>query len=276
MSPISSRKIVPPVRAVEQSRLRALGVGERTLRVPEQLALQQRLGHRRAVDGHEGPAATVAPLVDRARDDLLAGAALAGDEHGGVGRRDALDQVVCLLHRGALPDEGVESRQPSRLQAQPLHLLAQAAVRRRPVDRDREDVELDRLVDEVVGAHADGSDRRVEAAERGEHDDGHVGAAAHDALAKLEAAEAAHVEIRHDDVEVLRVERPERLVRRRSRLDDEASLAEPESEGLAQRRVVIDQKDSRAHGDPGWGGRRRRSCRGRGGSRPRSSRRAPG
>ena len=63
-------------------------------------------------------------------------------------------------------------------------------------------VELERLGDEVVGAGADRRDRRLEAAERGDHDHRHVGPVGDDALAQLEAAHAAHVEVGDDDVEL--------------------------------------------------------------------------
>ena len=63
------------------------GAGEGAALVAEQLALEQLVGNRRAVDGDEG-SAPVGVVVDGAGDQLLAGAGLALDEHGGVGRRD--------------------------------------------------------------------------------------------------------------------------------------------------------------------------------------------
>ena len=51
------------------------GAGERALLVAEELALEQRLGNRRAVDRHERHGRARAQLVDRLRDQLLAGAA---------------------------------------------------------------------------------------------------------------------------------------------------------------------------------------------------------
>ena len=53
------------------------GAGERAAHVPEQLRLEQRFGDRAAVDGDERPRRAPAVRVDRARDQLLAGAALA-------------------------------------------------------------------------------------------------------------------------------------------------------------------------------------------------------
>src|SRR5262249_60654453 len=98
------------------------------LRVTEQFALEQRLGHRRAVDRDERAVLALALVVDRARDDFLAGTALAGDQHGRIGAADLIDQRVDLLHRRARADE---SAAPPRLGdhlAQPLDLAAQRAI----------------------------------------------------------------------------------------------------------------------------------------------------
>ena len=43
--------------------------------------------------------------MNRARHDLFAGAAFAGDEHGGISGRYGFDRVVDLLHCIAAPDE---------------------------------------------------------------------------------------------------------------------------------------------------------------------------
>ena len=92
-SPISSRKSVPPSALRKQPGAVGDGAGERAAHVAEQLALDQVLGNRAAVDGDEALVAARAAGVDGARDDLLAGAALAGDQHGRVGVRDAVDQA---------------------------------------------------------------------------------------------------------------------------------------------------------------------------------------
>ncbi len=85
----------------------AVGSGEGALLVPEQLALQQRLGNGRAVDRQEAPGCPRAVLIDGPRDQLLAGAALAADQHGDVLRGDAADCFVDLLHRFAAADHHV-------------------------------------------------------------------------------------------------------------------------------------------------------------------------
>src|SRR3546814_17822453 len=57
----------------------------------EELALEQFARNRRAVDADQRPAAAPAGFVDGARQQLLTGAALAGDQHGGIGPRDYID-----------------------------------------------------------------------------------------------------------------------------------------------------------------------------------------
>ena len=73
--------------------------GEGALLVAEQLRFQQRLGNGRAVDGDERLARARRALVDVAGDHLLAGAALAGDQDGGVGGGDAGGELDDARHR---------------------------------------------------------------------------------------------------------------------------------------------------------------------------------
>ena len=78
----------------------ALGrAGERALLVAEQLAFQQRLGERGAVQADERPLAARAGEVDGAGDQLLADAALAANQHGGPARRGAGDLLRDVVHQ---------------------------------------------------------------------------------------------------------------------------------------------------------------------------------
>ncbi len=91
----------------------------------EELAFEQRLRKGGAVDRHEGLVAARAVAVDGLGHELLAGAALPQDEHGGVGPGDAGDELVDLLHGTALAHHAVLELR--RLQApvlahQPLHV----------------------------------------------------------------------------------------------------------------------------------------------------------
>ena len=66
--------------------------GERAALVAEELALEQPLGERRAVQADERLVRARRRGVDRLGDELLAGAALAGDEHARAAGADLRDQ----------------------------------------------------------------------------------------------------------------------------------------------------------------------------------------
>ena len=97
------------VRLLEPSLPVADGAGERAAHVAEELRLEQRFGNRAAVERDEPMRAARAVVVDRARDDLLAGAGLAGDENRAVGRGDGLEQL-----EQAAPSRGSCRRSPSK------------------------------------------------------------------------------------------------------------------------------------------------------------------
>ena len=92
---------------VEETRARRRGPGEGAAHVAEERGLEQRLGDARAVLADEGAPAARPVGVDGAGDELLAGAALADDEHRDVARRHAVDQAEQLAHRLAPADDVV-------------------------------------------------------------------------------------------------------------------------------------------------------------------------
>ena len=93
MSPISSRKNVPVSATSNSPGLSSDRAGERAALVAEQLGVEQVVVERRAVGDHELAIASLRADVDRARDQLLAGAVLALDQHGRVRRRDPVEQA---------------------------------------------------------------------------------------------------------------------------------------------------------------------------------------
>ena len=72
----------PAVGGFQQAFLLHARVGERAALVTEQLALQQLLRQGRARDVHERPRRPIAGVVDDLGEQVLAGAALAGEQHG--------------------------------------------------------------------------------------------------------------------------------------------------------------------------------------------------
>ena len=103
VSPISSRKKVPPEGRHQESVLVPYRARERPLDVSKQLALQEAFGKRAAVDREEGGLAPRGPRVDVLGHDFLPGSALTGDEDGGVGWRHRIGQVENIGESLTLP-----------------------------------------------------------------------------------------------------------------------------------------------------------------------------
>ena len=124
----------------------AADAGRRAFLDAEQLRLEQRLDERRAVDGDERPVSAPAQIVNLPRDQLLADAALAFEQHGEVGRRRRVRSVVrsvCIAgvdpmsgaapSRVAVPPSAARparagarrarSRAPARRGARPVHSI---------------------------------------------------------------------------------------------------------------------------------------------------------
>jgi hypothetical protein len=133
-----------PVGELEAPGAGGNGAGEGPANVTEQLALQQLLRDRATVHRNEAAARAARQVVERARDQLLARAAVAGHEDGRTRGPDATQQVEDSPHARVVPDQSHEPRLGGR------GLLVQAAVlgnhdrplgvagfRRKPRDRSR-------------------------------------------------------------------------------------------------------------------------------------------
>src|SRR5256886_9791691 len=96
-------------RLLEAANFAGDRAGERALLMPEQLALEQVLRNRRAVDRDERSGRLGAVQVDGAGYDLLPRPRLALDEDGRVAPSDPRHELVDLQHRRALPDQRVRA-----------------------------------------------------------------------------------------------------------------------------------------------------------------------
>lgn len=81
------------------------GARERALLVAKQLALEERVGERSAVQLDEGALRARAAVVDGSRDELLASAGLAVDEHRGGAPGRARHELAHLPHGRGVADE---------------------------------------------------------------------------------------------------------------------------------------------------------------------------
>ena len=196
MSPISSRKIVPPFASAKRPCAMADRAGEGAPHVAEQLGLEQLLGDRAAVDGHEQALGAPAVVVDRAGDQLLAGAALAGDQHGAVRCRATLATTSRTRRSArALADDVLEAvlRAQLALQQAVLGLAAGLSIAcstsRRTTSRWPWSNGFSRY-QKAPGAQR--LDRLLGAAVARDHDAGRSGVDLVDLAHQLEAVDARH------------------------------------------------------------------------------------
>jgi hypothetical protein len=140
--------------------------------VPEDLALHQIARNGGAVQRHEGGIATIALAMDGLGADLLAGAALAGDEHRRSARRGAVDDAIDGLHRQRRTDKTLIVV-ALKVVLDAVDQIAHAQLVDRVAQRDDQTLLVERLLDEVEGTVAHGVDRLIHRAMAGDDDHRH-------------------------------------------------------------------------------------------------------
>ena len=154
----------------------------------------------------------------RARDELLARAVLAVDQHAAVGRRRHRDLLAQLRHHVAL----AHHRQPPiDVRAQRAVLGFEPALPHGVADDEHRLLERQRLLDEVERAQLDRAHRRLDVAVAGDHHDRRVDAPLAQPRQRRQPVHARQPDVEHDDV-VRRARRrgrgrPRRCRRRRRR-----------------------------------------------------------
>ncbi|MNQ85387.1 hypothetical protein D3C85_1005480 [compost metagenome] len=93
------------IRRFHQAGAASGSAGEGAFLVAEKFGLDQGFRDRCAVDRDQRRLGAAGKVVQGARDQFLAGAGLALDQHGGVGRGDLADLAVELEHRRAGTDD---------------------------------------------------------------------------------------------------------------------------------------------------------------------------
>ncbi len=183
---------MPPSAAVNLPIWRCTAPCEGALLVAEQLGLDQFVGNRGAVDLHERQFAARAAGVDGTRHQFLADAALPGDQHGGRGRRDALNCGPKLLHRGGLAHQ--LERRPTQQPVLVLEALALDGVAK----RQEYAVPFERLLEEVVGPQPGRLDRGGDVSVTADHHHRHVMAALPEARQRGQTIHSGHLDVQHN------------------------------------------------------------------------------
>ena len=149
------------------------GPGERAALIAKQLAFEQRLGDRCAVDGDKFSAA-FGRLVQALRQHLFASAALAQQHHGGGAGGHALDHAAGAQHLGVTGEQAAQGvGLVQRLQTPVLGLQFEQP--ERAVNRQSQQLRLEGLGKKVVGPQRNGAQRIRLVVLAGEHDHLDVG-----------------------------------------------------------------------------------------------------
>jgi len=185
--------------------------------------------------------------VDGARHQLLAGAALSGDEHRSGRRGDLLDHPVELEHGGALPDELVQAAEADHLAPEEEDLLAHG----RPLQPLQEDgleaFGIDGLGQVVVDAAPRGFDRALDRAVRCQHDARRLAAAVLQFGDQLEAGPPGELQVGHDQVGRRLLHARERLLGVRGELHLVAEARDDAGKALADSFFVVNDQDASRH-----------------------------
>ncbi len=139
--------------------------------------------------------AALAVFMQRAGDELLAGAGLAGDHHREVGLGEAGEHAINVLHRRATADQ---RESLARLGREPLHFAP--GLGERATDHRDELVQIEGLGQIFVSAALGRGDRGHKGVLRAHHDDRQVGPELLDARNEIEGALVGHQDVGDDEV----------------------------------------------------------------------------
>ena len=266
------------VGQVEHALLRVDRPGERALDVAEEGRLEQVGRQVAGVDRDERLVGARRVAVDGPRHQLLAGAALAGDEDGRAARRRLDDQVEDLLHPRAAADDAGELV-VARLQV----LLEGDVLGHQPpaldgvVEDDQHLVVLERLGDVVERALLHRADRRLHRGERRHHDHRQLVVDRPHRVEDLQPVHLRHHHVGDDGVERRRARQFEPVATGRGDAHGVALAGQQRLEDLAHDLFVVDDEDRAlaAHGvtraywpAPSWRDAGRRSSADRASAKP--------
>ena len=233
------------MRQLEAPRLARHRAGKRALLVAEQLGFEQRVGNRRAVDRDKRPVGARAERVQAAREQLLAGAALAFEQHRRVGGRGAVQLLQHLAERRVLADDPRRAAPLGQLLLQQDVLGQHAPLRDGALHHQQQVIGIDRLGEKVRRPLVHRGHGVLNAAVRGHDDHRQLGVEllgrAQDA--KPVAGRQLEIGEDHGRARLAKLLNGFRLVARFE--DDVALRLERMAQHGAQRILVFDKEDGK-------------------------------
>ena len=197
---------------------------------------------RRAVHLDEGLVAPSRVAVQRLRDQFLAHAGFAADQHAGIRSGDLLDQPEDLLHLAALADEILEAWH-DRLSIVGLDPRDQAPVLDAALDLQLQLFEVEGLQDVVVGSGLQRFHRRGDGPVSGHHQDDRPFVEHARVFDHVHTTALRHLVVRDHHVEHLFLQVPARLRGVGSSGNRPAAVFKGGDNALAQRLLVLDHQD---------------------------------
>ena len=184
--------------------------------------------------------------MNRARDQLLPGAALPDHQYRRVGERHSRRCLVDLQHPFAAADHVLQRVLLADLALEPPVLRRQPAMAQRPIDHQLDRVHVVRLGDVVVGAAADGVDRAVDVAEGGHQQHRRFGRVLVDPVEHFEPVDVDHADVGDDRVELaVLFQLADRFRAVRHRDHAMSVLGEDLLHQRARGRIVVDHQNAR-------------------------------
>jgi hypothetical protein len=110
------------------------------------------------------------------------------------------------LHPPGATDDLIEAAALALRAPEGAVLLQQTEALQRLLDDQLQLVDVERLLDEVVGAELEGLARRLDGREGGHHHDGHLGEEIAHGAQQLDARHVRHLDVRDDQVGRLRAQ----------------------------------------------------------------------
>ena len=198
-----------------------------------------------------GPLARGAGVVQGARAQFLAGAALAFEQHRGVGAGGAIDRGHHLPQGRRVADDARTAAARGRFFLQQAVIIQQAALLERARDQQQQVIGIDRLGEKVERALFHRLDGVLDAAVRGHHDHRQLRVELLHRAQHPHAVALGQAEIRQHERGLEILERGDRF-RLVARLDDVMALRlERELEHRAQRVLVFDEENREGAHAPG-------------------------
>ena len=183
--------------------------------------------------------------MDRAGDELLARAALAGDEHRGRGPRHLVDDLDDLPHGGRLPHEGVHVLAPRELGPEHHHLALERALLEGAPDQQEHLLRVEGLGEVVEGSELHGDHGGLDRLHRRHQDHVEPVIERPDPLEHLESVDSRQSDVQEDEIDRAGPEHLERL-RAVGDLQHVVLVLEDQTERLPHPRVVVHHEDDGA------------------------------